>query len=199
MKDHRFLARALMALLALLFAAGLTACGDDGDESTVSQSGGDGEVAACDDLEAVGAFVRLPPGDNTTVYLDLTNNGDADAALVGASADFAETFELHEMVADEDGVMEMRPVDGQTIALPAGETVTLEPGGLHVMALGVTTELAEGDVVPVTLEFEGGCRITVDAEVRALDMPMEDMEGEMPMDDSGDGMSGDGMSEEMSG
>jgi copper(I)-binding protein len=195
MKDHRFLARALMALLAVLFAAGLTACGDDGDESTVSQSGGDGEVAACDDLEAVGAFVRLPPGDNTAVYLDLTNNGDTDTALVGASADFAETFELHEMVADDEGVMEMRPIDGQTIPLPAGETVTLEPGGLHVMALGVTTELAEGDVVPVTLEFEGGCTITVDAEVRALDMPMEDM----PMDESGDGMSDDGMSEEMSG
>ncbi len=180
---------ALVALLTLLLSAFLVACGDDSGESAT-----DG-TTTCDQLAAVGAFVRLPPDDNTAVYVELTNNGDADTALVGASADFADTFELHEMVADDEGVMTMQPVGGQRIDLPAGETVTLEPGGLHVMGLGVNTSLAEGDVVPVTLEFDGGCTVTVDAEIRAVDGGMSDEGSSMDMsgamsDDSSTDMSG---------
>jgi len=187
--------RALLGVvLSLLFVLALTACGDDDDSTT--ETGGDAgtdttavAAADCDAIDAVGAFVRLPPDDNTAVYVELTNNGEADTALVGASADFAETWELHEMVTGEDGVMEMQPVEGQSIALPVGQTVALEPGGLHVMAIGVTDELAEGDVVPVTLEFEGGCTITVDAEVRAVDEGMDmggDMSGDMSSDMGGE-------------
>ena len=172
---------ALVALLTLLLSAVLVACGDDSGESAT-----DG-TTACDQVEAVGAFVRLPPDDNTAVYVELTNNGEVDTALVGASADFADTFELHEMVADDEGVMTMQPVDGQRIDLPAGETVTLEPGGLHVMGLGVNTPLAEGDVVAVTLEFDGGCTVTVDAEVRAVDGGMSDEGSSMDMSGAMDG------------
>jgi len=186
MRDPRTPRAALSVLLTLLLAGFLVACGDDGGESA------DGGTSACDQVEAVGAFVRLPPDENTAVYVELTNDGDADTALVGASADFADTFELHEMVADDDGVMTMQPVEGQRIDLPAGETVVLEPGGLHVMALGVNTELAEGDVVPVTLDFDGGCTVTVDAEVRAVDDAMSGDDSSMDMsDDSSMDMSED--------
>lgn len=176
--------RAALLALVPLALLGLAACGDD-DESSVDAAG---DAAACDDIETVGAFVRLPPGDNTAIYLELTNDGDTDTALVGAEAAIAEEFELHEMV-EVDGVMEMTPIEGQRIELPAGETVVLEPGGLHVMALGVTQELAEGDMVDVVLEFEGGCTVTVAAEVRAGedgDMEHGDDMGDMSDDGSDD-------------
>lgn len=181
--------RAALLALIILAGLGLAACGDDNGGDDVAADGVDttttaatADEVACDDLAAVGATVRLPPGENTAVYVELTNNGTVDTALVGATADFAADYELHETTM-EDGVLEMRPVEPQRIELAAGGTVVLEPGGLHVMAMGVTTELAEGDIVEVTLEFDGGCTVTVDAEVRALDMPMDDTaaEGEEPM------------------
>ena len=142
----------------------LASCGDDG--------------TACDNLELSDAFVRLPGGENTAMYVNITNNGDADTALVGASSDVAGMIELHEVGADDEGVMQMRAIEGQSIALPAGETVVLEPGGLHVMAMGVTRTLSEGDDVTFTLTLEDGCTIDLSAPVRAVDGGM-DMGGDM--------------------
>jgi len=181
--------RAALAALMILAALSLVACGVDSSGDDIATDGADTtttvaatDEVACDDLAAVGATVRLPPGENTAVYLELTNNGTADTALLGASADFAADYELHE-TAMVDGVLEMQPLDPQRIELPAGETVVLEPGGLHVMAMGLTTQLAEDDVVEVELELDGGCTITIEAEVRAMDLPMDDpaAEGEEPM------------------
>ena len=87
-------------------------------------------------------------------------------------------IELHEVGADDEGVMQMRAIEGQSIALPAGETVVLEPGGLHVMAMGVTRTLSEGDDVTFTLTLEDGCTIDLSAPVRAVDGGM-DMGGDM--------------------
>ncbi len=179
-RTHR--TRAALVALSFLAIVALAACGDDSDtdDAASDTSASDTTLAtsevACDAIEVTGAFVRLPPAENTAVYLELTNTGDVDTALVGASGDFAADFELHEMV-DVDGVMEMTPLDPQLIELPAGETVLLEPGGLHVMAMGLTTELVEGDMVTVDLELDGGCTITVDAPVQAVDMPMEESGG----------------------
>lgn len=176
-RTHR--TRAALAVLSFLAIVALAACGDDSGtddaatDTTAAVTTAPSTEVACDAIEITGAFVRLPPAENTAVYLELTNNGDVDTALIGASGDFAADFELHEMVA-VDGVMEMTPLDPQRIELPAGETVLLEPGGLHVMAMGLTTELAEGDMVTVDLELDGGCTITVDAPVQAVDMPTDE-------------------------
>ncbi|MGI9579434.1 MAG: copper chaperone PCu(A)C [Microthrixaceae bacterium] len=63
-----------------------------------------------------------------------------------------------------DGMMSMQEVSA--IAIPAGETIALEPGGFHVMLLELTNDLATGDSVDVTLSFENGYEETVTAEVR---------------------------------
>jgi len=63
-----------------------------------------------------------------------------------------------------DGMMSMQEVSA--IAIPAGETIALEPGGFHIMLLELTSDLATGDSVEVTLSFENGYEETVTAEVR---------------------------------
>jgi copper(I)-binding protein len=55
--------------------------------------------------------------------------------------------------------MRMRPVDG--VALAAGERVALEPGGLHIMLMGVTRSLAVGDTIAVTLSFEQSAPLAI--------------------------------------
>jgi copper(I)-binding protein len=77
----------------------------------------------------------VPPGQpNSAVFLSLTNSSAQDRALVGAESPAAGVTELHTHV-NEDGMMRMRRID--RIELPAGETVTLKPGGLHVMLIGL--------------------------------------------------------------
>jgi len=93
-------------------------------------------------------------------YLSLTSvSGDR---LVGGSTPLAQRFELHTMAMKGD-VMEMRQVDA--IELPAGKTVDLKPGGMHVMFLGLKQPLDLGSKVPVTLKFERAGEIKVEFDV----------------------------------
>ena len=87
-------------------------------------------------------------------YFTIRNDGDTDARLIEARPiGFAEVAELHTHIND-DGVMRMRALaDG--IVIPAGETVSLEPGGLHVMLFGLEAPLTEGSPQSLTLVFEG--------------------------------------------
>jgi copper(I)-binding protein len=64
----------------------------------------------------------------------------------------AEKVEIHEIV-EEDDVMSMRPIEGG-LELPAGESTVLEPGGYHVMLIGLTADLNAGETYTLTLEFE---------------------------------------------
>lgn len=96
-------------------------------------------------------------------YLKLINGGGADR-LVSASADVSKTVELHEMKMDGD-VMKMRQVDG--IALPAGTTVELRPGGYHVMFIGLKAPLKAGDSFPLKLRFEKAGEVSVEVKVEA--------------------------------
>jgi len=97
------------------------------------------------------------------VYVTLTNSGAQADALVSASTDAAQTAELHE-TRQEGGVMKMRPV--KTIPVPAGGKTELKPGGYHIMLMGLKHDLKPGDKVAVTLEFEHGGQVRVEAPVR---------------------------------
>jgi copper(I)-binding protein len=60
--------------------------------------------------------------------------------------------------------MGMREIGSLT--LPAGEEVSLEPGGYHIMLIDLAKPIEEGDTVPVTLTFEKAGEIEVEAEAR---------------------------------
>jgi copper(I)-binding protein len=116
--------------------------------------------------------------------MTLANNGDADDRLTSVRTDIADTVELHE-TSTEGGSMSMQQVDG--IDIPSGGDAVLEPGGLHVMLVGVTQELTEGDTVDLTLTFEAADDQTVSAEVVPVgDLPQMDMGSEgMDMESEG--------------
>jgi periplasmic copper chaperone A len=92
-------------------------------------------------------------------FMTLVNQGKTDDRLVSVTSPVTDNVQLHEMSVD-NGVMKMRQLkDG--IALPAGATVKLEHGGLHVMFMDVKTPFKEGEMIDATLHFEKAGNVDV--------------------------------------
>ncbi len=96
-------------------------------------------------------------------YMTLVNHGDEVDRLTLVDTPVAKRAELHTHLM-EGGVMKMRQV--QAIEVAPGEPTVLAPGGLHVMLMGITAPLKEGDSFPLTLAFDkaGTIEITVKIE-----------------------------------
>jgi len=107
-------------------------------------------------------------------YLKLDNQG-GDDRLLSASAPVSRSVEMHSMTMDGD-VMRMRQV--QAIELPAGKTVELKPGGLHIMLVGLKAPLKAGDSFPMKLTFAKAGEVTVGVMVQAASP--EPMQHPMP-------------------
>ena len=104
-----------------------------------------------------------PPGATTGAgYLTIVNEAAADR-LVSASSPVADKVELHESAMD-GMVMTMRPLG--PVAIKAGETLALAPGGKHLMFTGLKAPFLAGEKVPLTLTFEIAGVKTVELEVR---------------------------------
>lgn len=117
------------------------------------------------------AWIREPAPGQEVVGGFLNISSQNDASLVQAKSPVAGMVELHEM-SMKDGVMRMRPVD--KIELPKRKTVSLEPGGLHLMLEKLKQPLRAGDKVPLTLKIKTGNKIEdvqVTAEVRSMMAP----------------------------
>lgn len=138
-------------------------------------------VAACGGTSAIdvdGAWARTSPMMTSAgaVYMEITAT-DTDS-IIAASVDssIAGTVELHEVVAadggDDMGDMDEGDMGGEmtmqqvnAIDLPADETVTLEPGGYHIMLLDLVDPLETGQTFEVTLQFSTADDLTVEVEV----------------------------------
>ncbi|GGX72827.1 copper chaperone PCu(A)C [Saccharospirillum salsuginis] len=105
-----------------------------------------------------------PPG--VTVgggFLTIHNGSDQDETLLGGSAPFAREVQIHETRQEGDVMkMEHRP---EGLLIPAGESRSLQPGGYHVMFMGMDSPLVDGEKVPVTLTFEHAGNIDVEFAV----------------------------------
>jgi copper(I)-binding protein len=100
-------------------------------------------------------------------YLTITNGGDTADRLVSITAEGFDEVSLHETTTDDMGVARMSHLKG--VELPAGETVTLVPGGLHIMFMGLDGDPFEvGEKIPATLTFEkaGTLDVTFNVESR---------------------------------
>lgn len=112
---------------------------------------------------AVGnAWARATPGKSETGAAYVTILSPTPDRLVAAATPAAAKAELHTMEMS-GAVMKMRPVAG--VDIPAGKTVTLAPGGVHIMLMGLAKPLQAGQSFPLTLTFEKAGARTVDVEV----------------------------------
>lgn len=116
------------------------------------------------------------PTDTGSFWMEITNNTEKEDALVGAKAEGCGVIELHETIMEKD-VMTMRPVEGGKVPIAVGETIQLEPGGLHLMCIDKAAPLESGSTLNIVLHFTNAGDIQAEANVVA---PGE----EMPMDHS---------------
>jgi periplasmic copper chaperone A len=121
-----------------LSSAGLTAC----------SGGADSSFAVSD------SWTKATAGPMTGSFGMLVNGTGEDITVTGGSSPVAGMVELHEVVM-QDGEMVMQPKPGGFV-VPAGGSLTLEPGGNHVMLMGLTSAIAPGQEVPITLMLSNG-------------------------------------------
>jgi periplasmic copper chaperone A len=122
-------------------------------------------------------------------YLTITNNGTVPDRLSCASSDVSAQCQIHSMVMD-NGVMKMRPVEGG-LEIKPGETVTLKPGGNHLMLMDLKHPLEAGKFAIATLQLEKAGTIKVDFPILPLGAPAPGASsggGSMMMDSSHGGM-----------
>ncbi len=114
-------------------------------------------------------YVRaIPPGMKVSAaFMTLKNNTSTDRKLIGASSESAKNVELHQHL-DKDGMMQMREV--KSIEIPANGSAELQPGGYHMMLIGLTKAIKHGDILSIELEFANGAKQTIKADVRKFDM-----------------------------
>lgn len=156
------LTAALRAALVLLCLVALGGCGGtaapqphDGDDLSITSS-----WAAAIDLSTA-----VDPGAAMSVaYADIKNSSDEDDALIRVSSDAVRAIEIHETVTSgNSGSM----VEVERVDLPAGSSVSLKPGGLHLMLIGPRDDLVAGTSIDVRFVFESGSEM--DMRVPVID------------------------------
>lgn len=116
-------------------------------------------------IEIADAWVKeVPPVSRVSVlFMKIINKGNTDDKLISVKTDIAKYAELHKMVM-EGGIMKMRKIDQLTV--PARGEVALEPGGVHIMLIGLQKIPQKGDKVKVELIFERSGKTTIEVPVR---------------------------------
>lgn len=117
------------------------------------------------EVESLWLRESIPGQPNGAGFGMLSNSGDQDVLLIGASSSIAADIEIHQHVREGE---QMRMEQMDALVVPAGESVSLQPGGYHLMLLGLTEPLTIDEQHEVTLIFSDGSEITVTAPVRAL-------------------------------
>jgi copper(I)-binding protein len=136
---------AALAAALTLTAVGLAACGG-------SSTSSDAALAVND------SWTRATEGPMTGSFGTLVNSTDQEITITGGASPVAGMVELHEVVmADGEMVMQAKPGG---FVVPAGGSLTLEPGGLHVMLMGLKEPIAPGTDVPITLTLSNGETLT---------------------------------------
>lgn len=121
-----------LGLVATLLPS-LAACGATAKEA--------GRVVTVED-----AWIKAAEGGMTGAFGTLVNGGDDDVTVVSATSPAAERVELHETAAGASGEMVMREKDGG-FTVPAGAELVLEPGGDHLMLMGLQGPVPAGGTV----------------------------------------------------
>ena len=136
-----------------------------------SSAANEAEAGTPGELTVTNVWSRTAPAvaQNGVFYMTLSNLTESDEELQSVSTDACDVVELHEMYDKGDGLMGMRPAPGGIIPIAAGETVELNPGGLHIMCIGKDGEFKVDDTIPLTLQFAHAGEVAVTAVVKESD------------------------------
>src|SRR6187551_1355324 len=148
--------RSVWSALAMGVAAlGPVACGEAPEQAAAGPAVPEG-------ITVTNARLMLPAvaGNPGAVYFNIANSGTSNRMLRAASVKGATSAMMHTTSADS-------MQETLQIMVPSGETVKFEPGGTHVMAMGLADTVVAGSKADVTLTFVGGLTATFPAEVRA--------------------------------
>ena len=187
-----------LAMTALLAGAAALSAALYGDLASPAAAAGDYDVGS---IHISQPWSRATPkgAASGAGYMTLTNKGTAPDRVSCVSDDASAQCQIHTMTM-ENGVMKMRPVEGG-LEIKPGESVTLKPGGNHMMFLSLKHSLEQGGKVKATLKFDHAGTIDVEYPVLAIGAPapdasaggsMQDPGGAMHMQGQG-GMQGGGM------
>lgn len=111
-------------------------------------------------------YAKARPGkksQNSAAFMELHNLSQDKVEIVSASSPKSEKAELHR-TSFKKGVHQMKEV--KYLSIKPGKSLTLKPGGLHVMLLNLKEDLKMGDKIPVELTFKDGQKATVTAEIK---------------------------------
>jgi copper(I)-binding protein len=123
-----------------------------------------------DDIELTAAWLRPgSEGGNSAAYLNIFNGTNSADTLLSIETEIAPEAEIH-LTFEEDGMTGMRPAGEQVIA--PDSNFKLEPGGLHLMVMGLNRSLAEGDSISLELEFTVAGKREITAPVTMSDSKM---------------------------
>jgi copper(I)-binding protein len=187
-----------LAMTALLAGAAALSAALYGDLASPAAAAGDYDVGS---IHISQPWSRATPkgAASGAGYMTLTNKGTAPDRVSCVSDDASAQCQIHTMTM-ENGVMKMRPVEGG-LEIKPGESVTLKPGGNHMMFLSLKHSLEQGGMVKATLKFDHAGTIDVEYPVLAIGAPAPDASaggsmqapgGAMHMQGQG-GMQGGGM------
>jgi copper(I)-binding protein len=115
-------------------------------------------------VERAWARATAPGVAVTAVYFTIRNPAARPDQVVTLRSPAGELAEIHETKMS-DGIMQMRQITAATV--PAGGTLALEPGGIHVMLIGLRSPLVPGAKLPLILTFRHAGEVRVDAVVLA--------------------------------
>ncbi len=114
-------------------------------------------------LRADHGWVRLAavPGRPAAAYLTI-HGGAEPARLVAIESTAVGSSELHQSMKT-GSMVEMQRLDG--LDVPARGEVSFAPGGNHVMLFGVSPQVKPGQTMRLSIRFEKGQPLTLDAKV----------------------------------
>ena len=124
--------------------------------------------ASAHEFHRLGDIVIEQPWSRATpvkvggAYMTLRNNGELTDRLIKITSPIAERAEIHETKI-ENGMAMMRPIAG--VELKRRASVQLKPGGMHVMLMGLSRPLKEGERIKLSLTFERAGTIDIEARV----------------------------------
>ena len=118
---------------------------------------------AHDGIHVENAYARAS-AQSGAVFMTIMNFGADEDRLLSATTDAAERAELHTHTEDANGVMQMLEVS-EGLAIPGNDKRELARGGDHLMLMGLTRDLKNGDMITLTLTFEHEGQVIVEVPV----------------------------------